>query len=124
VRILRGLLLALLAGSANAAACTKPLATPQGLAKGSTYYNDAMPPQRFRGDGSAAVVFRSPAEVDRFCRRLSGQSPCGYRFEACAYGRHMMLPNPCDPSFAGQSFARTACHELGHISGWPATHGE
>ena len=108
---------------AAALACAKdPPPLPAGLTKDSTYVSDAMPPERFRGNASASVIFRSPGEVDRRCAPKVRM--CGARYLACSRGRYMVLPNPCDPSFAGEAFARLACHELGHVNFWPATHGE
>jgi hypothetical protein len=101
------------------AQCSVPVAVPQtASAPGSTYYNDGEPPKRFARVPKGAVSVRfGQASIDAVC----GVPPCGYVFEGCTDGKVMALPDPFKVSDA--QFARIARHELGHISGWPATHG-
>jgi hypothetical protein len=42
--------------------------------------------------------------------------------EGCEDGDQMALPDPfsTDP----ETFSRIIKHELGHVNGWPATHGD
>lgn len=86
------------------------------------YVGDTPPPERFRGDTGAVVWFLSPAEVDLRCGDITGRQ-LGDTFYACTHGVDITLPNPCGAQFAGERFARLACHELGHENLWPATHG-
>lgn len=78
----------------------------------------AYPPTRYRGNAVATPTF--------FVDRAGIDGLCGKELLACAVvgGGGMVLPDPCDPRFAGEEFAFTACHEKGHNRGWPADHGD
>lgn len=85
-------------------------ATAQGLA-------EVVPPERFRADAAAVALFSSAAVAQA----------CGGAI-ACA-GRNakgipiVALPHPC--ALAGREiYATILCHELGHVNGWPGTHGD
>jgi hypothetical protein len=79
-------------------------------------------PQRFRGPvDRVRLDFKSAAEVNRYC--AGGVVLCDRVFYACASGRRITMPNPCDYP-AGDEYAALLCHELGHLNGWPATHGD
>ena len=82
-----------------------------------------LPPVRFRGDATFSVVATS--DVERDCK-VAGLKPVAEtKTEACAIigGKApvVITPNPCKATGA---YARTLCHELGHVNGWPSTHGE
>lgn len=78
------------------------------------------PPQRFRGDRTATVVFIDQAGVDAAC----GKARSGKIKIACAHllEDRITMPNPCTFP-ADDDYARIACHELSHLSGWPGYHG-
>jgi hypothetical protein len=100
------------------------LLTQSALAPHSTLYSDGIPPARFQKDGVAVVLFVSPDGIDGLC----GKAGPGRVMLACtnwtAKGVAIVtLPNPC-PRADKEYFARIACHELGHVGGWPATHGD
>lgn len=83
-------------------------------------YEVALPPERLRGSAAAdGALFTDQETIDALCggRNL---------FVACSEvgGGSMILPNPCQARFAGESFAAVACHEKGHLLGWPTYHGE
>lgn len=84
--------------------------------------DDGYPPARYQHDGTASLtMFVGQKTVNTVC----GEAPRGWRTMACAFpdtDRKMVLPNPCSAEFAGESFARLACHELGHLNGWPGNH--
>ncbi len=93
-------------------------AVPQALAPNSTLYSSAPPPMRFRGDTVATVIFLR--DVSRACG--TSVRP-GYVILACAKGSTIVMPDPCilaDREF----YARIMCHEISHVRGWPATHGD
>lgn len=82
--------------------------------------DDGFPPLRFQSDAVVLVHF-----VSRPLPAVCGEIPKGYRLNGCVpvVGVHeAYLPNPCASEFAGQSFARYACHEMGHVNGWSADH--
>ena len=89
-------------------------------AAGETPYSTSAPPLRFQGDSLAMVYFTSDVEA------VCGPSDPGTKIIACTQplkkGGHLVtLPNPClwaDSEF----FARIACHEAGHVLGWPGNH--
>jgi hypothetical protein len=101
--------------------CPKPIAVPQAVATAnpsSTLYTDVEPPARFAHvpRKQLRISFGKEA-IDAMC----GRPPCGMIFEGCTDGEVMALPDPftTDP----QTFARIVRHELGHVAGWPGTHG-
>jgi hypothetical protein len=72
-----------------------------------------LPPADKRGIAAASVFFLEQPGIDGYC---GGQN----KIAACAQigGGTMILPNPCQPRFAGETFAAIACHEKGHTLGW------
>ena len=89
------------------------------LAPNSTMTSDAWPPARFQGDNASTVLFVAPGLIDQLC----GKAPAGYRTEACSDDNLVILPNPCLFPH-DDNFARLTCHEIGHVAGWPASHGD
>jgi hypothetical protein len=82
-----------------------------------TTSSDAMPPERFRGDAAAFVIFTNPAEVEKLCGPASSPEK---RVVGCHSGGVIVLPNPCLTE--GERYARLACHELGHRNLWSGLH--
>lgn len=79
-----------------------------------------LPPEKLRGSAvAAAALFADQQTIDVLC---GGRD----LYVACAEigGGTVVLPNPCQPRFAGEAFAAVACHEKGHLLGWPAYHGD
>lgn len=105
-----------------AATCSAPVPVPPSITTPhSTYYNDGSPPVRFAHVPNHAIKMAfGQKSIDSLC----GRPPCGMVFVACTSddGTTMALPDPftTDP----QSFVATLRHELGHVNGWPATHGD
>lgn len=85
-------------------------------------YYAGMPPERYQGEGVAVVLFVN--DVRQYC---NADIPPGYVLYACAGERDgvptIVMPNPC-PVGDIEFYARIACHELGHISGWSGNHPE
>lgn len=113
------LLALLLVGSVSGGARQACVASDTAISSGLV--NDATPPERFRSDASSRVTYLPPEAVDRAC--APEPRPCGVVYYGCATHGRVTLPNPCAAQFAGERFAELACHELGHVNGWPATHG-
>lgn len=76
-----------------------------------------LPPSRFQADVAVVTVFSADA-VARYCGPAL----------ACVIimkdgSKAVLMPNPClvgtDDAFAG-----ILCHEIGHVNGWPPTHGK
>jgi hypothetical protein len=111
-------LLALLATLAIGAA--QP-AIPPNASPGSTYTSDAWPPERFQKDNAAVVLFVS--DVEPYC----GHVDPPLHIIACSTFKDgtpiIVLPNP-NLAPKDDVYARIAAHELAHISGWPAWHGQ
>lgn len=105
--------LALLAGTSAAAPVLPDHSTP---------YSDGTPPTRFQGDNYAVILFVSDSGIDKIC----GKAPSGMKTLACTDMAKkiavMTLPNPCAIQF--DYYAHLVCHELGHVNGWPAMHGD
>lgn len=100
-----------------------PAAMAQPQAPNSSLYNSGPPPVRFQGDGAAVVAFVHPSRINETCG--TDPMPKPYIRIACAGSKNgtpaIVLPNPC--LFTNEAFALVACHELGHINRWPASHG-
>ncbi len=92
------------------------------VAPNSTPFSDGRPPGRFTGEATTLVQVTDQAGVNRACHPLFGAPPAGMKTDACFTGERMVLPNPCD--FPEERYARMLCHELGHVNGWPSTHGD
>lgn len=84
--------------------------------------NDGLPPERFRGNNAAIVIFADRAGIDQMC----GVAAPGYRIVACKFDLQngapvIVMPNPC-PLGSTENYARVMCHELGHVNGWTGEH--
>ena len=104
----------------TAAQCSAPIpvAPSPNLAPNSTFYSDGEPPARFAHVPNVKLQVRfGQAAIDELC----GRPPCGMRFLGCSRGPQMALPDPY--SMDSAQFAKIVRHELGHVNGWPATHG-
>lgn len=80
--------------------------------------DDGWPPMRFRKDNHATVFYVAPKDIQLACNVKLPE------LEACTKLLYntVVLPNPC--TFPDEErFARLACHELGHLNGWPGEHG-
>lgn len=62
------------------------------------------------------VYFVEQPAIDSFCGGKDQVIAC-----AKVDGGWMVLPNPCQDRFAGESYATLVCHEKGHSLGW--SHG-
>ena len=103
------------------AICSAPVAVPATVTTpNATYYSDKLPPQRFRSNGRVLVRFADQRTIDREC----GKAPCNMVTLGCLQSSVIMiLPNPCSYG-PDDDYAVLVCHELGHLNGWPATHGD
>lgn len=83
---------------------------------------EIAPPERYRGDTFAIVLFGNQETVTKLCGAADEQD---YVKVACANGapRIMVAPNPCQIAEV-DLYAAILCHELGHLNGWAATHGD
>lgn len=81
------------------------------------------PPVRFRGDTTALVMFVS--DVETACRKAGLKRVEGTVTEGCSVlgGERpvIIIPNGCKKP---GKYADNICHEIGHVNGWPPTHGE
>ncbi|MDR7062003.1 hypothetical protein J2X38_004088 [Sphingopyxis sp. BE235] len=86
-------------------------------------WSNALPPERFRGAGTAVVQIVPAWAVSAHC---GVTPPAGWEIQACAKHsrplRTVILPDPCPFAEAGEDFARRACHEFAHVRGWSAQH--
>lgn len=103
--------------------CNPPQSPPVGVnvAPNSTWQSAGWPPQRFQRNNAVRVTFTSGVAVTNIC--AGGVPPCGYVVLACQRASGLILPNPCTYSHSDE-YARLVCHELAHLNGWPATHGD
>lgn len=79
-----------------------------------------LPPHQYRVDETvAAIMFTTPDKVDVGC---GNKDPKHWQIFACSQieGSRVLMPHPC--LYTDDNYARLLCHELGHISGWPADH--
>lgn len=88
-----------------------------------TRWFDGMPPERFRQENSAKVLF--VRDVTPVCRQTP---PKGLRVIACTVRLRggetiVVMPHPCDTAHSDR-YALIACHELGHVNGWSSEHEE
>ena len=77
----------------------------------------------FRHDATVTVEFAGQERINSRCQDLYGKPPSGIRTEACTTAAHLIMPNPCNFPDT-DAYAHLLCHELGHVNGWPATHGD
>jgi hypothetical protein len=80
--------------------------------------SEITPPTRFQGDAGAVVIFSSQA-IQKYCPE--GSISCVLVMKDGA--KLILAPNPC-PLATVDLYAGLICHEIGHINGWPATHGK
>ena len=106
----------ILAIALSTTSCGEPKAPSGEVASG-------MPPARFRG--AAEFQLKASADVGLDCKKAGLKPVDGTKTEACAVIGGpvpvVIISNPCK---SPGHYARTLCHELGHVNGWPATHGE
>jgi len=92
-------------------------ATAPALAPNSTLYSDGIPPARYQGNNSLALTVVD--DLNTVC----GTPPPGKHFLGCVRGGRTFMPNPCRTA-SEHPYPRILCHELGHVNGWPGTHGD
>jgi hypothetical protein len=83
----------------------------------------SLPPVQYREDKVIAIIqFTYPKDVDKGCGGSPEDDPT--YIVACTKvgGPKMLAPHPC--LYPEDPYARVLCHELGHISGWPADHSD
>lgn len=75
-----------------------------------------LPPPHQRGDAMFQITMGSAAMIATNCGVAPGEN---VMLVACVYDqrRQMFVPNPC-PFADKEAYARTLCHELGHVNGW------
>lgn len=90
----------------------------------ATWYNTGSPPLRFQRDTHVKMYFDSPDKINKD-GGWEGHPFCDATVFAYSDPdtRTMHLPNPCDYP-QSDAYARLACHEMGHINGWPGYHGD
>jgi len=99
------------------------VAAAVGLAPNSSLFDDSRPPERFQKEATVVLEFADQAKIDEVCHPRFGTPPAGMKTDACATGNKIVAPHPC--AFAERDrYAHLLCHELGHVNGWPATHGD
>ena len=91
-------------------------------APGSTLYSDGTPPIRFQGEAIQIVIYAN--DISQYCGKSANPN---YIILACTKQADngapvTILPNPCIFESV-DDYAHLACHEMGHVNGWPATHG-
>jgi hypothetical protein len=108
-----------------------PHATPaprhSGVLRDSSSFSEIIPPERFQGDGGAVVIFGGMATVRKLCAGVKLDDGATAPLACSGVNDKgtpiIVAPNPC---LAAQSdlYAAILCHELGHLNGWPSTHGD
>lgn len=90
----------------------------------ATWYNTGSPPTRFMKDTHFRMYFESPEKINRD-EGEHGHPYCDSTVFAYTdpSTRTMHLPNPCRYPQT-DAYARLACHEMGHMDGWPGYHGD
>jgi hypothetical protein len=101
--------------AALAAAAVLASAAPASL------FTSAQPPERFQHAATFVVEVQNQQAIDARCQPLFGTPPPGMKTDACSMNGRVILPNPC--AYPSESYARMLCHEMGHVNGWPPTHG-
>ena len=78
-----------------------------------------QPPGALQNEATILVQFVAPERLAAVCKSHGATVVAA----ACTVDRKLMiLPNPCQ-RFNDTSYAQLACHELGHVNGWPPNHG-
>ena len=90
---------------------------------GATLFSNSAPPERYTRDASLVLSISDQAGIEQTCQPLFGVPPPGRKTLGCTVGDTVTLPNPCTFPET-ETYARMLCHELGHVNGWPATHGD
>lgn len=85
----------------------------------STPFYDGMPPSRFDRPHVMRVVY---GRVDECGKPNMPGYPNAFFASCIRHNGVIYLPDPCAYG-AREQFARLACHEAAHTSGWPAEHG-
>ena len=84
--------------------------------------NAEMPPERFRGNSVAVVVFTDRAGIEEMCGKAEPGSVIIACHQKTKNGTSVIaMPNPCilgDTEF----YAKIQCHENGHGQGWGREH--
>lgn len=95
--------------------------------------DSSLPPARFQGRFEPVIsltIYVPAAAVDQVCQELGLKPTPGYEIKGCTIRRPgdrfpaVILPNPCEAPGPYMSPSYVACHEAGHVQGWPASHGE
>lgn len=89
----------------------------------ASLFSDGDPPERFRKSAILTLDMRDQAGIEAECQPLYGAPPSGMKTYACSIGPRVVAPNPCTYP-ASDAYARMLCHELGHVNGWAAAHGQ
>lgn len=93
------------------------------LAPNSSLFSDARPPARYQAEATVTLKFAEQDQIDAACHPRYGVPPAGMKTDACATGRTIIAPNPCEYDETDR-YAHLLCHEMAHVNGWPATHGD
>ena len=96
-----------------AAIAEEPAPPVSAVAIPTTEFYAGMPPTRFQRTRMMNVSFGTLARCG---------TPAHGVFVGCIRSGLVHMPDPCD--FGDEFFARTLCHEMAHLNGWPGTHGE
>lgn len=71
---------------------------------------------------SVSIEFIAPAAVETRCaERGAKMLDVGDGFAGCGDRLRITISNPCDLEETGW-YARTLCHEMAHVNGWPSDH--
>ena len=99
--------------------CGEPVSHPD------TAY-DGLPPARFRGDIDARIKFVS--NIEAACYEAGLKRIPGTNVNACTVQKGneftIIYPNPCIKKRTTSTSMSDLCHEIGHVNGWPPSHGE
>lgn len=84
---------------------------------------DGMPPNRFRGDVMVPVIFST--NVEQACYDVGLKEIPGTEVRGCTLTKGnqqtIIISNPCWNS--NSNYKIDLCHEIGHVNGWPGSHG-
>lgn len=94
----------------------------QEIPKDTVY--DGYPPYRFQGDVNVHVRFVSNVEAE--CNRAGLEKIPDTEVRGCTVTQgassYIIVRNPCLGSYS--NYTKNLCHEIGHVNGWPGTHGK